>query len=81
MATARQFFERYYVRELRDHLLGPHSPQLLGVSRFYLLLKPPIVVDFEPNPGEGKSSVDEKRAFFTKRGIIYVPKCKRACGQ
>jgi hypothetical protein len=43
------------------------------VSRLYLLKRPKVVVDFEPDPGEGKFYVDEKRRFFSTRGIIYVP--------
>jgi hypothetical protein len=45
----RRHIERYYVRELRDHVLGRHSRHLLGVSRFYLLKRPQVAVDFEPD--------------------------------
>ena len=63
----------YYDKILRDAVLGPHSRQLVPVTRYYLLLKPPVVVDFEPQLGEGLFFVDEKRRFFHARGIPYVP--------
>jgi len=69
----RRYIERHYLPELRDRLLGPHSTQLIGVTRFYRWLDPPVVVDFEPYPLDGKFWVDEKRRFLAERGIAYVP--------
>lgn len=63
----------YYDKGLRDAVLGPHSRQLVPVTRFYMLLKPPVVVDLEPQVGEGPFYVDEKRRYFHARGIPYVP--------
>jgi len=63
----------YYDRTLRDAVLGPYSRQLVSVSRYYMLLKPPVVVDFEPAPQDGKFYVEEKRKFFMARGTVYVP--------
>jgi len=67
------FAERYYPNGLKDVTVGPHSLDLVSVSRFYLHLKPPVVVDFEPSPLDAKFWLDEKRKFFFERGIVYVP--------
>lgn len=66
------YASRYYWRTLRDQILGVHSGDLVGVSRYYLTLKPTVVVDFEPVPPE-KFYVEEKRRFFLKKGIVYIP--------
>lgn len=67
------YAERHYDRGLTEQLLGKHSTNLVPVSRFYLRLTPPVVVDFEPVPGDGRFWSDEKRAYFNARGIVYVP--------
>ena len=54
----------HYDKALRDTILGIHSRQLVPVSRFYMLLKPPVIVDFEPQAGAGPFWVDQKRAYF-----------------
>jgi hypothetical protein len=69
----RRYAEPYYWRELRDQILGPHSRRLIPVSRHYMKLDPQVVVDFEPDPLDGKFYVDEKRKFLGERGIVYVP--------
>jgi len=63
---------RYYFNELRDRVLGIHSTDLIGVSRYYLMKKPPVAVDFEPPP-PNKMYLEEKRKFFMEKGIVYVP--------
>jgi len=62
----------YYFEDLRLRVLGPHSPHRVGVSRFYLTLKPQVIVDFEPDPRDGKFYLEEKRKFFLEKGIVYV---------
>jgi hypothetical protein len=62
----------YYFEALRLRVLGPYSPHRVGVSRFYMSLKPQIVVDFEPDPRDGKFHLEEKRKFFLEKGIVYV---------
>lgn len=63
----------HYDTALRNALLGVHATTWVPVSRFYLRRDPPLVVDFEPTPGEGRFFEQEKRAHFTARGIVYVP--------
>lgn len=67
------YMQNYYPKDLRDRLLGPHSTQLVGVSRFYLRTTPKTIVDFEPSPLDGKFFVEEKRQFFMAQGIAYIP--------
>lgn len=68
------YAQSYVFKELRDQVLTPFSTQQLPVSRFYMMLDPKVVVDFEPNPLDGdKLYVDEKRRFFAAENIIYVP--------
>lgn len=72
------YMQPYYDKALRDQLLGPHSTQLVPVSRFYMnwtadRLITGVVVDFEPAPGGQPFFCDEKRAFFNARRIAYVP--------
>lgn len=67
------FAQTYYPNGLKEATVGPHSLDLVSVSRFYMHLKPPVVVDFEPSPLDGKFWIDEKRKFFWERGIVYVP--------
>lgn len=67
------YAQDYYFNDLRDTILGPHAVDLVGVTRFYLMSTPKVVVDFEPDPRVGKFYVDEKRKYFIARGIVYVP--------
>lgn len=62
---------RYYFQELKDICLGRHSPDLVGVSRYYLTLDPQVVVDFEES--DTKFYLEEKRKFFMEKKIVYVP--------
>ena len=64
---------RHYPDGLTEAILGPHSTDKVGVSRFYLMLDPKVVVDFEPSPLDGKMYCEEKRRFFHSKGIVYVP--------
>lgn len=62
----------YYFRELTVRCLTSWSCDHVGVSRYYITLRPPVVVDFEPTPPE-KFYCEEKRKFFMEKGIVYVP--------
>ena len=64
---------RYYPDGLSELLLGPYSTDKVSVSRYYLMLDPKVVVDFEPSPLDGKMWCEEKRKFLHERGIVYVP--------
>jgi hypothetical protein len=70
---SRFFAERYYPNGLKLVTVGPHSLDLVSVSRFYMHLRPQVVVDFEPSPLDEKFWFDEKQKFFFERGIVYVP--------
>ena len=63
----------FYDDRLRLAVLGPYSRHRIAVSRFYLLLDPPVVVDFEPQRGDGAFHLEEKRKHFTAKGVVYVP--------
>ncbi len=67
------YAQNHYPNGLKDVTVGPHSLDLVSVSRFYMNIKPQVVVDFEPSPLDGKFWIDEKRKFFFERGIVYVP--------
>src|SRR6188768_4378110 len=67
------FAQNYYPNGLKDVTVGPHSLDMVSVSRYYMHVKPPLVVDFEPSPLDGKFWLEEKRKFFFERGIVYVP--------
>lgn len=69
----RRYIERHYIPELKARLLGPHERGLVGVSRLYRWMTPPVVVDFEPSPLDDKFYCEEKRAYCHERGIVYVP--------
>lgn len=66
------YWYRYYFKELKIRCLGVHSPELVGVTRYYQSLDPRVVVDFAPTHPE-KMFVEEKRKFFMEQGILYVP--------
>jgi hypothetical protein len=61
----------YYDKALRDAILGPHARDLVPVTRYYPSLKPPVVVDFEPQ--HDKFFVDQKRHHFMVLGVVYIP--------
>jgi hypothetical protein len=62
----------HYDTGLRDALLTKHATTLIPVTRYYFRLEPRVIVDFEPQPGE-RWWAEEKRRYFTERGIVYVP--------
>jgi hypothetical protein len=62
----------HYPKGLRERCFGPHSRDLVGVTRFYPRLTPPVVIDFEPPPPDPWFR-DEKLQFFSEQGIAYVP--------
>jgi hypothetical protein len=64
---------RHYPDGLTEAVLGPHTTDRVGVSRYYLMRDPKVVVDFEPSPLDGKMYCEEKRRFFHERGVVYVP--------
>ena len=60
--------------DLTERCLGPYVPGRVTVSRFYLLRKPRLIVDFEPAPtSRQKMYVDQKRRWAHKVGFVYVP--------
>ena len=63
----------FYDENLRLAVVGPYSRHRVAVSRYYLLLKPPVVVDFEPHREDGPFFVEEKRRYFTAKGVPYIP--------
>lgn len=63
----------YYPTGLTEHVIGALVKGLVGVSRLYPFIEPNVVVDFEPSPLQGKFYVEEKRAYFTRKGVVYVP--------
>ncbi len=63
----------YFLKDLSREVYGPFIKKHVIVSRFYQTLKPPVVVDFEPHPRQGKFFLEEKRQYFAARGIVYVP--------
>lgn len=62
----------HYDDGLRLAVLGPHSRHRVAVSRFYMLLRPPVVVDFECHLGDEPFYLEEKQRHFSARGIPYV---------
>jgi hypothetical protein len=69
----KRYIEHHYIAELKARLLGPYTPGLIGVSRFYRWMTPPVIVDFEPSPLDGKFYCEEKRAYCHEQRIVYVP--------
>ena len=66
------YMMNYYPPGLRERTLGPHSNNLVGVSRYYPTVVPKVVVDFEPQKPE-KWWFEEKVRFFFELGILYFP--------
>ena len=62
----------WYPPGLRDRTLGPHSKQLVPITRYYPTLNPPVAIDFEPAPPD-KWFHDEKLKLCCERGIVYIP--------
>jgi len=69
----RRHIHRWYPDGLTAACCGPMARDRVHVSRLYLFVKPQVVVDYEPAPSQGRFYVEEKRRFFTTRGIVYVP--------
>jgi len=67
-----QYVYNYYPKGLRERCVGPHSRNLIGVTRFYPRAQPPVVIDFEPPPPEPWYR-EEKLQFFLEQGVAYVP--------
>jgi hypothetical protein len=66
------YYQNHYDRRLRDLVLGVHSTDLVRVSRYYPMLEPKVVVDFEP-PKPDKMYCEEKRKYFMEKGVVYIP--------
>lgn len=64
---------RWYPDGLAEACVGPTARDRLAVTRCYLFITPMVVVDYEPAPSQGRFYVEEKRKFFTKQGILYIP--------
>ena len=47
--------------------------EIVSISRYYLLRKPPVMVDFEPAKVQGKFYVEAKRKWAHEHGIVYLP--------
>ena len=62
----------WYPPALKDRTVGPHSRDIVGMSRFYPTLTPKVVVDFEPAPPD-KFYEQEKRRFCMEQRIVYIP--------
>ena len=56
----------FYDDDLRLASSDLYSRQRIAVSRFYMLLRPPVVVDFEP--GDGPFHFEQKQRHFSNRG-------------
>ncbi len=65
--------QNYYPRDLKERTVGAHSLDLVKVSRYYFLMAPKVIVDFEPSPLDDKMWLDEKRQWCIEQGIVYVP--------
>ncbi len=62
----------WYPEKLKERTVGPHSRDIVGMSRFYPMLTPKVVVDFEPAP-PAKFFEQEKRRFCIEQRIVYIP--------
>lgn len=67
-----QYVFNHYPKGLRERIYGPHSRELVGVTRFYPRSEPPIVIDFEPAYPDPWFR-EQKLQFFLEQGIAYVP--------
>jgi len=67
-----QYVVNYYAKGLRERIYGPHSRELVGVTRFYPRCQPPVIIDFEP-PHPDPWFREQKLQFFLEQGIAYVP--------
>lgn len=66
------YIYNHYPKGLRERCLGPHTKDLVGVTRFYPRCDPKVVIDFEP-PHPDPWFREEKLQFFLEQGIAYVP--------
>lgn len=66
------YLHNWYPAGLRERTVGPHSRELVGITRFYPTLKPKVAVDFEPAPPE-LFYEDEKRRFCAEQHVVYIP--------
>lgn len=61
-------------KDLTLACLGPYQKGRITVSRFYLLRKPRVIIDFEPAPDAAqKMWCEEKRRWLQGIGFVYVP--------
>jgi hypothetical protein len=65
--------ESYRLVELTRQLYPHQRGKVVEVSRYYLLRRPPVIVDFEPPPSRGPMHCEQKRRWCQGQGIIYVP--------
>ena len=68
-----RYAQNWYPPGLKQSTVGPHSFDMVSVSRHYFLLKPAVIVDFEPSPLDAKMWLDEKRKWCFEQGIMYIP--------
>jgi len=71
MVTPAYLFN-YYPPGLKERTIGANARGLVGVTRYYPMLTPKVVIDFEPAPGVNFWE-DEKRRYFTEKRIVYFP--------
>lgn len=66
--------ESYAPPGFHTAIVGPYLRGIsVSLSRYYLFLDPPLVVDYEPAPSEGRFYCEEKRKWCHEQGIVYVP--------
>lgn len=61
----------YYPKGLSD----PRMKFPIGVTRCYLLMSPPVIVDFEPSPLDDVPQMhcEAKRKWAHEHGMVYIP--------
>ncbi len=65
--------ESYRLVELTRQLYPNQKDRVVNVSRYYLLRRPPVIVDFEPARSTGPMHCEQKRRWCQGQGIVYVP--------
>jgi len=66
------FYEENHSPRALWKALLPHSLNRVKVSRYYMKLSPPVVVDFEPTRSPIPFLHAEKQRWFAQKGVVYV---------
>lgn len=71
----RRYATPYYPPGLTAETVGPQSRVPVGVTRYYFLATPPVIVDFEPSPLDDVPQMfcEQKRRWAHRHGAVYVP--------